>query len=257
MAQFRRVYRALLVFLVFVFGLFWVGIPALLNNQQDNQWRSRWARYAFRSWCALTCRAINVRISSYGERDQKAALIVCNHVSWLDILVIAAVCDTYFLSKSEVAKWPFIGPIAKGLGTLFIERGGKNAAQRSSEKIISYLQSGKTLLFFPEGTTTNGTYVSKFHARIYKSAVDAQADVQPIAIRFLENGVISETIPYIDDDVLIDNLLKVLALKRVDCHVSFCEPIEAATVENGRGEYAHRSRMQICAALGLEESEIA
>ncbi len=151
------------------------------------------------------------------------ALIVCNHISWADILVLHAARYCRFVSKSEVRHWPLIGPLATGAGTLYIERDSRRDALRVVHHMADALAAGDVLAVFPEGTTSNGIDLLPFHANLLQAAIHADAPVQPVALRFVDaaTGEPSLAPCYIGDDTLVGSLWRTLAGPRITAVVSF------------------------------------
>lgn len=122
-----------------------------------------------------------------GPRLGGAGAVVSNHVSWLDIFALNAVGPVYFVSKSEVAGWPGIGWLARATGTLFIER-HRRAANSQTRLFETRLIAGHRLLFFPEGTSTDGHQVLTFKATLFQSffATDLKPRlaVQPVTLTY-------------------------------------------------------------------------
>ena len=111
-------------------------------------------------------------------------LIVANHISWLDIFVLNAVQPARFVAKSELRRWPLVGWLVAGVGTLFIERDRRRDTQRVNRHAADVLAGGDVIAIFPEGTTTDGTDVLPFHGSLLQPIVDAGGHVQPVAIRY-------------------------------------------------------------------------
>lgn len=146
-----------------------------------------WGRRMQAASCALLLRCCAVRVE-YDARDLPAGplLLACNHVSWLDILVLARVWPVRFLSKQDVARWPLVGRAATSLGTLYLDRGRREASEQALVAMRESLRSGDNVVFFPEATTTAGDRILPFRARLFQAALDAEAAVQPLAIRYLD-----------------------------------------------------------------------
>src|SRR5262249_46677404 len=112
------------------------------------------------------------------------ALIVANHVSWLDVMAINAVFpDAAFVCKDDVASWPVFGWLLKRAGTFFIRRGSASSAGRAVREMATALRAGGRIGLFPEGTSTAGEEVLPFYPGLFESAVDAGCAVLPIAVR--------------------------------------------------------------------------
>lgn len=129
--------------------------------------------------------AIELRLHGSAPGDVPA-LLVSNHVSWLDIFVINAWRPARFVSKAEVRGWPLLGPLVTGTGTLFIEREKRRDALKVVHEMADALRRGHHVAAFPEGTTGWGDAVLPFHANLLQAAVSAAVPVQPVALRYLD-----------------------------------------------------------------------
>jgi len=159
------------------------------------------------------CRILGVRVKASGVARAGATLFVANHISWLDIFCIAAVCPTHFLAKQDVAAWPLLGWLCRRAGTAFIRRGGENGAAEAMEQLAWRLRQGQRVLVFPEGTSTAGETVRRFYPRLFQAALLARCPVQAIALRYPHpdgiNGI-NRAIPFVGDDELLPHLWRVL-----------------------------------------------
>lgn len=135
--------------------------------------------------CALACRALGLGRRMRGRPMAGAGAYVANHVSWLDIFVLNAGKRLYFVAKSEVAGWPGIGWLARATGTVFIARDPRQAAVQT-RLFEDRLRAGHRLLFFPEGTSTDGRRVLPFKTTLFQAfQSDRLRDVvqiQPITL---------------------------------------------------------------------------
>jgi len=161
-------------------------------------------------WSRGLCRILGVRLRSCGTPHAGATLFVANHLSWLDIFCIAAVCPTQFLAKQEVADWPLFGWLCRRAGTAFIRRGGDRGASEATEHLVWRLRRGERVLVFPEGTSTTGATVRRFHPRLFQAAILAGYPVQAIALRYPHPGGIHPLVPFVDDDELLLHLWRLL-----------------------------------------------
>lgn len=157
------------------------------------------------------------------------ALLVANHISWLDILVIHAARYCRFVSKSDIRDWPMVGTLATASGTLYIERSRRKDALRMVRDMAQALQEGDVLAVFPEGTTSDGLNLLPFHANLIESAVAAQAPVQPLALRFVDARTGEPTLApcYIGDDTLIASVWRTLTAPPIVAVVHFGQPQQA------------------------------
>ena len=177
------------------------------------------------AWSLALLELLNVELVTDGA-EPVLGLVVANHVSWLDILVMNAAHPVRFLSKSDVKKWPLLGRLIAGSGTLFIERAKRRDALRVVQQITTYLRDGHRVAIFPEGTTNDGIHVLPFHGNLIQSAIDAEAAVCPVGIRYMDkaSGQRSLAPAYIDDDTLVGSIWRTLRSGRMVARVRLGEP---------------------------------
>jgi len=161
-------------------------------------------------------------------------MLVANHVSWLDIVVIDAVLPARFVAKSEIRRWPLIGWMSARAGTLFIERARIERARRRdtariARQVSDVLLSGDVCAVFPEGTTTDGSKVLAFHSSLLQPALLADADVFPVALRFerADKSLCTEA-AFDGDKTLWQTVRAVVAQPKIHAHVWFLDPIQVA-----------------------------
>jgi len=138
-------------------------------------------------WSAKTLRLLGLRLQVQGQLRPGAKLLVANHVSWLDIMAIHAVCpEARFVSKADVQRWPLVNRLAAGGGTLYIERERPRDAVRVVHQMAQALRAGDTVAVFPEGTTNDGHTLLPFHANLLQAAIATATPIQPLALRFAD-----------------------------------------------------------------------
>ena len=130
---------------------------------------------------------LSISVKRFGSPLKKAGALVANHSSWLDIFALNSSQRLYFVSKSEVAKWPGIGLLAKATGTLFIRREAKEAI--AQKKLFEQrMKMGHKLLFFPEGTSTDGMRVLPFKSALFQAFFDldlnSECFIQPVTVTY-------------------------------------------------------------------------
>ena len=136
------------------------------------------------------------------------ALMVANHISWLDISVIHAARHCRFVSKSDIRDWPLLGTLATGAGTLYIERSSRKDALRMVKDMADAMKEGDVVAVFPEGTTSDGLQLLPFHANLIQAAISANAPVLPTALRYVDarSGQTSQAVSFVGDESLVDSL---------------------------------------------------
>lgn len=178
-------------------------------------------------WAAQMLGALGIELRREGPPLASGpVLLVANHISWLDILVLHAAGYCRFISKSDVRRWPLIGYMAHEAGTLFIERESRRDAHRMVYFMAERLQAGDVLAVFPEGTTSDGVVLKPFHANLIQAAILADVPVQPVALRFVDgsSGQISHAPRFVDEDTLVGSVLRTLAAQDVQAHVLIGPP---------------------------------
>jgi 1-acyl-sn-glycerol-3-phosphate acyltransferase len=155
----------------------------------------------------------------------KSGLIVSNHLSYLDILVFGTALPCYLVSKAEISRWPFFGVLARAGGTLFVDRSSRVSAEEVQEQIAERLKGPVPVLFFPEGTSTDGTQLLRFHSRFYTPAVDAGIPVTSAAIRYVpgDNSPESE-LCWFGKAAFLPHVWKTLGAPDFSCELTFAEP---------------------------------
>ncbi|RYF22647.1 MAG: 1-acyl-sn-glycerol-3-phosphate acyltransferase [Comamonadaceae bacterium] len=156
-------------------------------------------------------------------------LLVSNHISWLDIPVMHAARHCRFISKSDVKGWPVLGRLATAAGTLYIERSSRRDARRMVQAMQQALAAGDVLAVFPEGTTGDGHTLLPFHANLLQAAVEADAAVQPVGLRFIDGttGAVSQAASYVGDESLVGSLWRTLCADGLVAVVHYGAPQHA------------------------------
>lgn len=181
-----------------------------------------------------------------GDIPDQPMLWVANHLSWSDIPLLGMLQPMTFLAKAEIRQWPLIGWLTAEAGTQFIHRGHGDSATLS-QQLAGELARGRSLLIFPEGTTTDGTLLRTFHSRLLACAIDTGVAVQPVAIRYLRNGVTDPVAPFIGDDDLLSHLFRLLAEDAATVDIKLLPPLESQGAQ--RNPLARRCHDAIAVAL--------
>lgn len=240
MASCRLWYRGALIACMFLLGLMavWAVMPAL--RRFFGMSAEPICVSIIRGWNRRVCRILKLRLTVTGRPDPAAGLTVANHISWLDIIALGSLKPLVFVAKEEVAHWPVMGALAQGIGTLFIRRGDPEQAAVTLENMTWQLRRGTNLMLFPEGTTTRGNQVLRFHGKLLLPAQLAGANVQAVALRY--RGPAAEVAPFIGDDAFLPHLLRVLMLPCVDLELHFCPTLPVGL---RRDQVVRTSRRQI------------
>ena len=178
-----------------------------------------------------------------------ATLLVANHISWLDIVALhAATPQARFVSKADVLKWPLLGWLIKGAGTLFIERERKRDAVRVVHAMAEALLAGDTVAVFPEGTTGAGPELLPFHANLLQAAIATGTPVQPAVLRYADaQRPFSPAVEFLGSTTLLQSVWRVASARGLRVHVSLLPP--QGTEHTERRALAEHLRDQMVARL--------
>jgi 1-acyl-sn-glycerol-3-phosphate acyltransferase len=186
-----------------------------------------------------------MRIRVSGPRPQAPFFLVSNHISYTDILLMCAVCPAWFVSKSEVASWPGIGPLTRIANTVFIDRETRRDVKRMNEKIAGLVRQGGGVGFFPEGTTSDGSDVLPFKPSLLQPAIDLAIPVTLAAISYTTpagSPPPSELVAWYGDTEFAPHAKQLLAAPGFTAHIRFAsEPLQCPD----RKELANQARQAI------------
>jgi 1-acyl-sn-glycerol-3-phosphate acyltransferase len=162
------------------FWILWIKFPRLSRDKKLE---------AIQIWSQNTLNILGIQVVHETPlvpmvHEGVPRLLVANHVSWVDALIIQTIQPSIFVAKSEVKSWPIVGSIATGCGVVFVDRGSPSSARRMVDELSSALHHGYCVAGFPEGTSSEGTSVSLFHANLFEAAINHNIQVQPLAIRY-------------------------------------------------------------------------
>jgi 1-acyl-sn-glycerol-3-phosphate acyltransferase len=184
------------------------------------------------------------------------AMIVANHVSWLDIFVINSLYPCRFVAKAEIRRWPVLGWLVACAGTVFISRGNRRNLRHIFEGLVGVLEQGERVAFFPEGTTAKQGELLPFHANLFEAAIDAKVAVQPYALEYLDDrGRHHPAVEYVDSTTFVDSLLMILGGGPVRARLACLAPIDAAGAH--RRDLARAAQQAVAHALGAHEQRVA
>ncbi|MFJ6080468.1 lysophospholipid acyltransferase family protein [Streptomyces sp. NPDC092369] len=168
---------------------------------------------AVRLWCRWIVRAAGVRLRITGAPPSGGGLLlVANHISWMDIPLMAAVRPARMLAKAEIRGWPVAGVLTAGSGALFIDRDRLRALPETVARIADALGSGSAVAVFPEGSTWCGRAQGSFRRAVFQAALDAGVPVQPVRLRYrIEGGSATAATAFIGQDSLLASVWRVVS----------------------------------------------
>ncbi|MBL0124340.1 MAG: 1-acyl-sn-glycerol-3-phosphate acyltransferase [Betaproteobacteria bacterium] len=204
-------------------------------------------------WAKKLLRILNIVLSVRGARPAAQArnlIIAANHVSWVDIFVISAAHPARFVAKSEIRDWPIAGWLSERAGTIFIRRTRRSDTAKINDLMHAALADGASIGLFPEGTTTKGDRLLKFHTSLFEPAVVNSATLAPAAICYLSSdGERNEAVAFIGDLSFAESVGLIIGQKSMIAEITFAPQIEASALT--RRELALQAEGAIAAMLGV------
>jgi 1-acyl-sn-glycerol-3-phosphate acyltransferase len=234
----RRLARILRVFAHVARGL-WQA-KRYLPRTPPPRTAAQWA--IMRQWHRRALQLVGVEVRIHGQPVDGPVLFVANHISWLDIGLMATIVDAGFIGKSELADWPVLGVLIRQGGTIFVDRDGRDGGTAAAEEMAQRLQRGERVAVFPEGTTSDGGDVRRFHPRLFAAARSAGVPIQPVALRY-DNA----RAPFTGGVGFMGHLWGILGEPRIHADIDLLDPIDPDGLDRRR--LAARARAAIRARL--------
>jgi 1-acyl-sn-glycerol-3-phosphate acyltransferase len=209
-------------------------------------------RWLVARWSRSVLHALGVRVEADLSNLTPGALVVANHISWIDIFIISSVLPVAFVSKAEVRQWPIIGWLAAKNDTVFLKRGSRGHAREIGQQITSLLAAKKYVAVFPEGTTTDGTHVQHFHAALIQPALAEGYPVLPLAISYWEPNGERSLAPRYDGDISLGQCTgEIIGRKRLVAKVISTPVLGLAGEDRRQVASAARQAITLAAELPL------
>jgi lyso-ornithine lipid O-acyltransferase len=195
----------------FVFGLWLRGKSSSICARA--QWLQRW------SGRVLT--DLDIRVVRHGV-PPAAGVLACNHLSYLDVIVLSAAQPVVFVAKYEIQHWPIFGRLARWAGTLFVRRDHKSDVKKVNDAFAAVVDEGVLLGLFPEGTSSNGRQVLPFHSSLFEPAVVRRWPVSAARIGYrLAGGSVEKDVCYWGDMTFFPHFLRLLAREKIEATVVY------------------------------------
>jgi 1-acyl-sn-glycerol-3-phosphate acyltransferase len=224
----RAIGRSVALFLVTLgfFLVYLLILPILLPGH-----KRRWRRWNTQTWARTLLRIIGVKVEAHNNRPVGPFLLVSNHLSYLDIIVLQSQLDCAFVAKSEVATWPVFGLICRSVGTIFINRQVGRHIHQTLTQIRTTLEEGLGVVLFAEGTSTNGQSISRFKSSLLEAAARERMAVHyasiTYAVPFGEQPP-AQSVCWWGDMTFSDHVFRLLQIRTLESKIVYgVEPITA------------------------------
>jgi 1-acyl-sn-glycerol-3-phosphate acyltransferase len=190
-------------------------------------------------------KALRVKIAVYGNIPKKG-LIASNHLSYLDIVVIASIAPGIFVSKNEVRYWPIIGFLSTWAGTLYLRRDRRADVANVGRRIADNLMAERRVIVFPEGTSSNGREVLPFHSSLFSPSIKTKTRVTPCQLSYSEPGNDPENLVcYWGSMLFLTHFLKLLTLDSIQATLKFGEEIHENQNRKQLAKLAHQQVVEL------------
>ena len=209
-------------------------------------------RCIIRRWSKLLLNMMGIRlvVDSAPPSSEMCGLMVSNHTSWLDIFAADSVRAVRFIAKSDIRDWPVLGVLVTLAGTLYVERGNRHRISQTNNEIREAVESGDLVGFYPEGTTTDGTYLLPFKTNLFQPAIDYGMSIYPVAVTYMQKGQPTQLASYVDDMTFAQSFFSLLQARGVEAHIQYGEPIDGALFAD-RAQLAAATQERIEKMTGL------
>lgn len=211
---------------------------SFVRRNRRAQLRAEWLH----RWCKVAGRIVGLRLVSRGEIP-RAGLLVCNHLSYLDIIALSSLRPCVFVAKRDVRGWPIFGWLASAAGTIYVDRTRRVAAADAAKKIKAAIDAGLLVVLFPEGTSSDGATVLPFKSALLEPATQCQVGTAGISYQ-VKLGSVGDEVCYWRDMTLVPHLLNLLTKPEVFAGISF-SPMRRC--EGNRKEIARYLREEVIA----------
>jgi lyso-ornithine lipid O-acyltransferase len=189
------------------------------------------------------------RVTTIGMPIKRHVLFIANHLSWMDILVLAGRTGSAFVAKADMESWPVFGWMASQNNTIYVKRDSRSTAHEQASSLQTALLAGQPVTLFPEGTTAAGSELLPFRSSLIAAVVPAPEgiSIQPVAIDY---GSVADEIAWTTDESVGKNALRLMSRKGgLDITLHFLKPLDHADFGDRKAIAAH-SRAEIAEALG-------
>jgi 1-acyl-sn-glycerol-3-phosphate acyltransferase len=233
-------------------GMFLVaGTELLVKRPKTREQRADWLH----RFCARAMRGLGIEMTVTGQFPERGA-VISNHLSYVDIVMFAAAHPCVFVSKAEIKGWPVVGWMTTMSGTVYVARGHGGSAMRAREGMQAAVDAGLPVVFFPEGTTSNGSGLLKFHSGLLGQVLESGAVVTAAFVRYsltAENGPgvsVEDDVCYWGDRNMLGHIFTFLGLRGVRAELRFAEAPIAFSSDGLHRKHAAVEARAAVAALG-------
>lgn len=190
--------------------------------------RLYWRRWYLRGGARVTLGVLGGRVHVEGRVPEHSSIVVCNHLGYVDILVLASVATVVFVSRSDVERWFGVGRLAASAGTIFLDRERRRSIPRTLDKMRASLTADGSVVFFPEGTSSDGRDLLPFRSSLFEVAAQMGAPVVCAALSYRTppgQAPPEEAVAWWQEDLdFLPHFWRLLRLSKFEARLRFVEP---------------------------------
>ena len=233
-----------LIIIHILFGLLLIVFFPLLKKKYRN--------LIIKIWCSVLLRILAVEIDIHNLQlvKNKDVFFVANHISWIDIILINSIKPCIFVAKASVKSWPIFGLMASSCNTIFLNRSSRNSIIDATNKIKKFI-GNNSIFIFPEGTSTIGLSIGKFHSNFFQIPIDLEIPTYPVAIKYTKDKKFTDVPAYVGDDTIIQSIFKIVKSGGFIAHVTFCKHLTSH--KKNRKVLANRAQVLIDSKISLDK----
>ena len=245
-------------FFRFTFLIVWVVIGFLALLLMFPLRLANIKKKVIRYWSKILLLLIRLRVICKGKKNELPEypfIVVANHISWVDIFVLLSVFPISFIAKIEIKKWFFLGYLVEMAGTIFIDRNRRKSLGEVAEKIIQKSAAHKkSYAFFPEGKTSSGNTIQKFHSGLFSLFFENQGLILlPVLIKYKKNEVFTEVCAYVGDMTLLESVVKIIGNSNLSAEVHI---MPVSVIENEGDEIPRAGRKTLATQIRQKMVEV-
>ncbi|MEX0661691.1 MAG: 1-acyl-sn-glycerol-3-phosphate acyltransferase [Balneolaceae bacterium] len=240
--------NTLLIYSVYAVGYLFIKLTKL----NFEPWRNR----CLTIWGKTSAKILSINVETKGDIPQPPFLLVSNHLSYVDIIILFSVLKTTFVAKLEVASWPVLGFIAKTIGIVFIDRKRKRDVKRVNKVISEQINERQGITIFPEGTTSPGASVLKFRAPLLEHAAAESIEVSYCAINYelaSSDEPVHTTVCWWGDVSMFDHLFNLAKQKNINATITFGQSKETLSDRKKLAKSLHQKVSAIFEPMCISE----
>jgi 1-acyl-sn-glycerol-3-phosphate acyltransferase len=234
----------------------YAALELIVKRPATRPQRAEWLHH----FCARAIRGMDITLRMHGPYPDRG-FVISNHLGYLDIMAFAALHRCVFVSKAELRATPFLGWMTSMAGSVFVDRGRGRSALTAGAGMIAAADDGIPVVFFPEGTTSNGSDVLKFHSGLLAQVMASSQPITAAHVRYRlmqDNGpgvTIANSVAFWDDTPLLTHVFRIVALRGIEVEVRFADaPIVFSEGPSQRKRAAIEARDAVLALRAQAES---